>query len=92
LLNRTGYLVGFWASGNILKFNLESLGIVKRLKYLEVSRNLVFGKVPKAVTGLVKLNVSHNHLCGQLPATRFPASAFQGNDCLCGSPLPPCKV
>ncbi|KAE8022253.1 hypothetical protein FH972_008070 [Carpinus fangiana] len=92
LLNRTSYLVGFGASGNSLKFNLESLGIVSRLKYLDVSRNLVFGKVPKAVSGLAKLNVSHNHLCGQLPATSFPASAFQGNDCLCGSPLPPCKV
>ncbi|KAL6219232.1 hypothetical protein ACLB2K_012438 [Fragaria x ananassa] len=91
LLNKTDYLVGFWASGNKLKFNLESLRIVQTLKHLDVSRNLVFGKVPKAVIGLDRLNVSYNHLCGQLPATKFPASAFLGNDCLCGSPLAACK-
>ncbi|KAJ0084831.1 hypothetical protein Patl1_30182 [Pistacia atlantica] len=91
LLNRTDYLVGFWASGNKLKFDLESLRIVKTLKTLDLSRNLVYGKVPKGVSGLEKLNVSYNHLCGQIPANKFAASAFVGNDCLCGSPLPPCK-
>ncbi|PRQ22511.1 putative leucine-rich repeat-containing, plant-type, leucine-rich repeat domain, L [Rosa chinensis] len=91
LLNKTDFLVGFWASGNKLKFNLESLRIVQTLKDLDVSRNLVFGKVPKTVSGLDRLNVSYNHLCGQLPATKFPASAFLGNDCLCGSPLAACK-
>ncbi|XP_050364144.1 DNA damage-repair/toleration protein DRT100-like [Argentina anserina] len=91
LLNKTDFLVGFWASGNKLKFNLESLRIVETFKHLDVSRNLVFGKVPKAVAGLDRLNVSYNHLCGQLPTTKFPASAFLGNDCLCGSPLAACK-
>uniref|UniRef100_A0A2N9IMD6 Leucine-rich repeat-containing N-terminal plant-type domain-containing protein n=1 Tax=Fagus sylvatica TaxID=28930 RepID=A0A2N9IMD6_FAGSY len=91
LLNRTDYLVGFWASGNKLKFNLESLRIVQTLKNLDLSRNEVFGKVPNGVSGLEKLNVSHNHLCGKLPVTKFPASAFLGNDCLCGSPLAQCK-
>ncbi|KAF3440971.1 hypothetical protein FNV43_RR19257 [Rhamnella rubrinervis] len=92
LLNKTDYLVGFQASGNKLKFNLEGLRIVKTLKYLDLSKNLVFGKVPKAVTGLQQLNVSYNHLCGAIPATKFPATAFVGNDCLCGAPLPPCKA
>ncbi|KAK3038238.1 hypothetical protein RJ639_030847 [Escallonia herrerae] len=92
LLNRTDYLVGFGASGNQLRFNLESLKFAGTLKELDLSRNSVFGKVPKAVVGLNKLNVSHNHLCGRLPATKFLASAFVGNDCLCGSPLSPCKV
>lgn len=91
LLNQTEFSVGFWASGNQLKFNLESLKFPKTLKELDLSRNLVFGKVPAAVSGLNKLNVSHNHLCGALPATKFPATAFVGNDCLCGSPLSPCK-
>lgn len=97
LLNRTDYLVEFKASGNKLKFDLENLRIVKTLKQLDVSRNLVQGKVPSRVTGsgsgsgLEKLNLSYNHLCGQLPKTKFPASSFVGNDCLCGSPLPPCK-
>ncbi|KAG9129037.1 hypothetical protein Leryth_016869 [Lithospermum erythrorhizon] len=92
LLNRTDYLVGFYASGNKLKFDLESLKIAKTLKDLDISRNLVFGKVPKDVAGLRMLNVSHNHLCGQLPAMKFTVSAFAGNDCLCGSPLPACKA
>ncbi|KAI9199957.1 hypothetical protein LWI28_000842 [Acer negundo] len=91
LLNRTDYLVGFWVSGNMLKFNIESLRIVKRLKNLNLSRNLVFGKLPEAVSGLDKLNVSYNHLCGKIPAAKFPATAYVGNDCLCGSPLQPCK-
>lgn len=92
LLNRTDYLVGFFASGNKLKFDLGSLRFVKTLKLLNLSRNLVSGKVPKAVSGLSELNVSYNHLCGSLPRTKFPAASFAGNDCLCGSPLPPCKA
>jgi len=92
LMNKTDYLVGFGASGNKLKFDLGSLKIVGTLKNLELSRNLVYGKVPKSVSGLESLNLSYNHLCGQLPSTKFPASAFVGNDCLCGAPLPPCKV
>ncbi|KAI4331791.1 hypothetical protein L6164_016746 [Bauhinia variegata] len=92
LLNKTDYLVGFWMSGNKLRFNLENLRIVETLKYLDLSRNSVFGKIPKAIAGLDKLNVSYNHLCGQIPTNKFPASAFIGNDCLCGSPLQPCKA
>ncbi|XP_050252896.1 MDIS1-interacting receptor like kinase 2-like [Quercus robur] len=91
LLNKTDYLVGFWASRNKLKFNLESLRIVERLKYLDLSRNVVFGKVPNGVSKLEKLNLSYNRLCGKLPVTNFSASAFLGNDCLCGSPLAACK-
>ncbi|KAL3638613.1 hypothetical protein CASFOL_016534 [Castilleja foliolosa] len=91
LLNRTDYLVGFYASGNKLKFNLESMKFAKTLRFLDLSRNMVVGKVPKAVRGLSGLNVSYNHLCGQLPVTKFAASAFVGNDCLCGSPLPRCN-
>ncbi|KAL3845716.1 hypothetical protein ACJIZ3_003119 [Penstemon smallii] len=92
LLNRTDYLVGFYASGNKLKFDLGKLRIVKSLKDLDLSKNLVVGNVPKGVTGLEKLNVSYNHLCGKIPSTKFEASVFVGNDCLCGSPLPNCKV
>ncbi|KAH7836297.1 hypothetical protein Vadar_034397 [Vaccinium darrowii] len=92
LLNRTNYLVGFWVEGNQVRFNMESLKFSKTLKYLDLSRNLVFGKLPAAIAGLEKVNVSHNHLCGPIPATKFPASAFVGNDCLCGPPLQRCKV
>lgn len=91
-LNETEYLVEFKASGNKLKFDLGKLKFAKTLKTLDLSRNLVFGMVPATVAGLKTLNLSQNHLCGKLPATKFPASVFAGNDCLCGSPLSPCKV
>lgn len=91
LVNSTEYLVGFWGGGNKLKFDLGKLKFGKRFRYLDLSRNSVFGKVPDSVVGLEKLNVSYNHLCGKLPESKFPASSFVGNDCLCGSPLPPCK-
>ncbi|RDX66877.1 DNA damage-repair/toleration protein DRT100, partial [Mucuna pruriens] len=89
LVNSTEYLVGFWAAGNKLRFDLEGLRFGQRFKYLDLSRNSVFGKVPNSVVGLEKFNVSYNYLCGQIPKTKFPASAFVGNDCLCGSPLQP---
>ncbi|KAI8002587.1 Leucine-rich repeat protein FLOR 1 [Camellia lanceoleosa] len=92
LLNRTNYLVGFQASGNRIRFDMESVKFPNTLKDLDLSRNLVFGKLPKAISGLEKLNVSNNHLCGPIPPNKFPASAFSGNDCLCGSPLSPCKA
>ncbi|KAG4136003.1 hypothetical protein ERO13_D08G251200v2 [Gossypium hirsutum] len=92
LLNRTDFLVEFKAAGNKLKFDLGKLRIVKTLKELDISRNLVYGKVPAAINGFNKLNVSYNHLCGQLPKNKFPVSSFVGNDCLCGPPLSPCKL
>ncbi|KAI8004433.1 Vacuolar sorting protein 18 [Camellia lanceoleosa] len=92
LLNRTNYLVGFRASGNRIRFDMETVKFPNTLKDLDLSRNLVFGKLPKAISGLEKLNVSNNHLCGPIPPNKFPASAFSDNDCLCGSPLSPCKA
>nr|GMD60781.1 receptor-like protein 12 [Ipomoea batatas] len=93
LLNRTDSMRGFYACGNKLKFDLEKLRFnVAELKELDLSRNMVFGKVPKAIAHLQKVNLSHNRLCGQLPPTNFSASAFAGNACLCGAPLPPCKA
>ncbi|KAJ8759482.1 hypothetical protein K2173_007095 [Erythroxylum novogranatense] len=92
LLNSTDYLVGFWAARNKLKFDMGKLRIVSTLKHLDLSKNLVYGKLPGAVSGLDSLNVSYNHLCGKIPAAKFPASAYVGNDCLCGPPLAPCKA
>ncbi|KAF8047647.1 hypothetical protein N665_2899s0002 [Sinapis alba] len=87
LLVNEGEMLQFQASGNKLRFDLGKLIISERLQTLDLSRNLVFGNVPGMVAGLFKLNLSQSHLCGKLPATRV----FAGNDCLCGSPLPPCK-
>ncbi|CAI8583790.1 unnamed protein product [Vicia faba] len=92
LLNETEYLVGFWSSENVLKFDLGSLRFGDRLKYLDLSHNMVFGKVTTSVVGIEKLNVSYNHLCGEIPKNNLSASVFVGNDCLCGSPLKPCKA
>ncbi|KAF1894310.1 hypothetical protein Lal_00004234 [Lupinus albus] len=83
LLNKTEYLVSFEGSRNKLRFDLEKLRIGKRLMYLDLSRNSMFGKVPESVVGVEKLNVSYNHLCGKLPENKFSATAFVGNDCLC---------
>ncbi|CDY38783.1 hypothetical protein HID58_027511 [Brassica napus] len=91
-LNRADVLQEFRASGNKLRFDLGKLNFTKSLRILDLSRNLVYGKVPASVAGLRKLSLSQNNLCGRLPVTKFPASVFAGNDCLCGSPLPPCKT
>ncbi|XP_019055153.1 PREDICTED: MDIS1-interacting receptor like kinase 2-like [Nelumbo nucifera] len=80
LLNSTDYLVGFWAARNQLRFNMENLKLpkMKTLKYLDLSRNLIYGKLPSSISGLKKLNVAYNHLCCKIPATRFSAKAFLG--------------
>ncbi|CAN8243797.1 unnamed protein product [Cochlearia groenlandica] len=92
-LNLARNLYEFQASRNKLRFDIGKLtNLSPRLETLNLSKNLVFGKVPTTVATLQKLDLSHNHLCGKLPATKSPASAFVGNDCLCGSPLPPCKA
>ncbi|XP_065847238.1 receptor-like protein 12 [Euphorbia lathyris] len=92
LVNKTDYLIGFRASGNKLKFDLGKLRFGERLKYLNLGRNLMYGKVPKNITRLNSVDVSYNHLCGELPPTKFTAASFVGNDWLCGSPLAPCKL
>ncbi|PIA29856.1 hypothetical protein AQUCO_05800140v1 [Aquilegia coerulea] len=91
LMNETTLLKGFWASGNQLRFNLSDLRLPNGLKTLVLARNQIFGKVPQNISRLEKVDLSHNHLCGPIPATKFAVKAFLGNDCLCGSPLPPCK-
>ncbi|KAK9138933.1 hypothetical protein Sjap_009527 [Stephania japonica] len=91
LVNGKASLVGFWASGNQLKFNMSDLELPRSLKYLDLSKNQVFGSVPESISGLEKLNLSYNRLCGKLPASKFPAAVFAGNACLCGAPLPACR-
>ncbi|KAL4178886.1 hypothetical protein AMTRI_Chr13g84430 [Amborella trichopoda] len=91
LLNRTEFLVGFNVSSNKLSFDLGKVNWPTTLRDLDMSRNMAKGKIPASFAGLSGLNVSYNHLCGLIPATKFPASSFLGNDCLCGKPLPPCR-
>lgn len=90
-LNQAEVLLEFLASGNKLRFDLGKLNFTKSLRILDFSRNLVYGKVPASVAGLKQLYLTQNHLCGKLPVTKFPASVFASNDCLCGFPLSPCN-
>ncbi|XAR55691.1 hypothetical protein NMG60_11035859 [Bertholletia excelsa] len=78
LLNRTEYLVGFWASGNQIKFNMESLKFPQTLKYLDLSRNLVFGKLTDAISGLKGLNVSQTTYAVQFQPTTSPSTRSPG--------------
>ncbi|KAJ6858940.1 hypothetical protein NC652_041289 [Populus alba x Populus x berolinensis] len=80
LVNKTDHLVASGPSRNKLRFLLGSLRIVGTLKKLDLARKLVYGKVPNSVSGLESLNLSYNHLRGQLPATKFSVSAFVGNN------------
>ena len=91
LLNSTEFLVSFRAKGNKLSFDFGRMKFPKTLRDLDLSGNSLTGKVPAGVAALKTLNVSSNRLCGPLPRTKFPASAFLKNACLCGAPLPPCK-
>ncbi|EOA32826.1 hypothetical protein CARUB_v10016137mg [Capsella rubella] len=91
-LNQATNLLEFKMSGNKLRFSLGEVKFTKSLRILDLSRNLLYGKVHASVAGLQQLNLSQNHLCGKLPSTNFSASVFGGNDCLCGSPLSSCKA
>ncbi|KAI3970079.1 hypothetical protein MKW92_014557 [Papaver armeniacum] len=76
----------------------ESLGKLSRsLSTLKLQRNRFTGGIPSGVLNLLslaKFDVSYNKLTGKIPPHKktFPASSFQGNFGLCGSPLPPCKA
>lgn len=74
------------------------MGELRELRWLDLSWNGFKGKIPGQMLGLKHLkymNLRNNRLCGQIPQAKpltvFPASAYAHNDCLCGSPLPPCK-
>ncbi|MCL7045437.1 hypothetical protein MKW94_020600 [Papaver nudicaule] len=76
-----------------------SLGELVGLKWLDVSINRLTGKIPDSLLRIENLrhaNFRANRLCGQIPQGRpfniFPAVAYAHNQCLCGKPLPPCKI
>ncbi|CAI0416457.1 unnamed protein product [Linum tenue] len=76
-----------------------SLGKLIDLQWIDVSVNLLAGKIPSSLLGVKRLrhaNFRANRLCGEIPQGRpyniFPASAYAHNLCLCGKPLPPCRV
>lgn len=76
-----------------------SLGLLVKLQWLDLSINALAGKIPISLLGIERLkhaNFRANRLCGEIPQGRpyniFPAAAYAHNLCLCGRPLPPCRV
>ncbi|KAF5180056.1 Leucine-rich repeat receptor-like protein kinase pxc2 [Thalictrum thalictroides] len=70
--------------------------LAPQLQIFNASRNALTGKIPNYLNNFEKLetlDLSYNQLSGQIPKTKFkfPSESFEGNDRLCGSPLPPCR-
>lgn len=84
---------------NMLSFDIGKVELPKNLTLLNLSKNKIYGTLPKGLTKLKVLsefNVSYNNLCGEIPVggklQSFNESSYAHNRCLCGSPLRPCKT
>ncbi|KAI3847940.1 hypothetical protein MKW92_002144, partial [Papaver armeniacum] len=83
-------------SGNALRGSIPSaFGNLTNLESLDLSRNKLTGEIPSqlaALSFLSVLNLSFNNLEGKIPSgsqiQTFEPSSFEGNDELCGFPLP----
>lgn len=76
----------------------NAFGPTSYFTVLDLSFNALKGALPPSVSQasyIGHLDFSHNHLCGRIPSgppfDHLDASSFLSNDCLCGSPLPPCS-
>ncbi|XP_026454084.1 receptor-like protein 7 [Papaver somniferum] len=91
------YVLNF--SRNALTGSIPStIGNLKQLESLDLSRNMLTGEIPyqlAQLSFLSVLNLSFNRLVGRIPSGNqfqtFLANSFEGNEELCGSPLPVCK-
>ncbi|KAL1822426.1 hypothetical protein ACET3Z_009204 [Daucus carota] len=71
----------------------ESLTTLPLLTELKLQQNSFTGQIPNFQQDrLTTFNVSANQLDGPIPdkLTKLDATAFMGNDELCGGPMPPC--
>ncbi|PSS32768.1 Inactive receptor kinase [Actinidia chinensis var. chinensis] len=62
---------------------------------LDLQNNSLTGPIPNLNLPRLKyFNLSYNHLNGSIPSSlqKFPASSFEGNSMLCGSPLNRCPM
>ncbi|BFG18645.1 hypothetical protein CerSpe_049190 [Prunus speciosa] len=74
----------------------KSLAALSKLSELYLQGNQFSGKIPnfaQSPNGWKYFNISNNRLEGRIPASlsNLDASAFTGNQGLCGKPLAPCK-
>ncbi|KAJ7949587.1 putative Leucine-rich receptor-like kinase family protein [Quillaja saponaria] len=79
---------------NLMGLIPNGIGQLKMLESLDLSRNMLFGDIPRSFSNLnflSHLNVSFNSLSGKIPLSTqlqsMNASAFIGNNGLCGPPL-----
>ncbi|GAB4837201.1 hypothetical protein Ancab_039555 [Ancistrocladus abbreviatus] len=89
-----GYL---YLGSNNFSFNFTNVVMPSGVSGFDISHNKIYGSLPPSITTPFyedRFNVSYNLLCGPIPnGLQYlddAASAFIGNKCLCGSPLPPC--
>ncbi|CAN6457412.1 unnamed protein product [Victoria cruziana] len=76
----------------------SSLSDMSNLETLDLSFNDLHGLIPESLnklTFLATFSVAYNRLCGRIPTggqfSTFSISSFEGNSCLCGTPLLPCN-
>ncbi|KAK6941263.1 Leucine-rich repeat [Dillenia turbinata] len=91
-----GSLKKLWLSDNNFTGQIpESLTRLPYLTELHLENNNFSGQIPSFTQhSLTEIDLSNNDLEGEVPASmsKFPASAFSGNQMLCGGQLgTPCK-
>ena len=77
---------------------MHPLAKISTLEQLDLSRNNLSGTIPQELsilTMLAYIDVSRNRLCDRIPKGTqfytFNETSLEGNKCLCGYPLQPCK-
>ncbi|XP_047983252.1 receptor-like protein EIX2 isoform X2 [Salvia hispanica] len=76
---------------------IPDIGKMEMLDSLDLSQNQLSGKIPTSLAEIYTLgflDLSNNSLFGKIPTSTqlqsFNASAYAGNNGLCGDPLPEC--
>ncbi|MED6121356.1 hypothetical protein PIB30_029343 [Stylosanthes scabra] len=90
-------LIGLNLSYNVLSGEIpEMMGDMKSLESIDFSHNHLSGAIPRSMSDLTflsHLNLSYNNLSGPIPdGSQFQVmndpSCYDGNQYLCGAPLP----